>query len=88
LPRDSAQQAGIGKKVEEFAKSEPGDLAFFKDKLGKIAHVGIILEDGSIIHASGFVKIDTISEKGIMDGNTERTTHNLLKIKRVLKHHE
>lgn len=85
IPRDSSQQAEVGEKLGEFGASKPGDLAFFSNKRGKIAHVGIILEDGRIIHASGKVRVDQISEKGIINEETGKMTHTLVKIKRVLK---
>jgi cell wall-associated NlpC family hydrolase len=34
-------------------ESEPGDLAFFDNEEGRITHVGIIMENNYIIHASG-----------------------------------
>jgi cell wall-associated NlpC family hydrolase len=35
-----------------FIESEPGDLAFDNEE-GRITHVGIIMENNYIIHASG-----------------------------------
>jgi cell wall-associated NlpC family hydrolase len=34
-------------------KAEPGDLAVFDNEEGNIIHVGIIMENNYIIHASG-----------------------------------
>jgi gamma-D-glutamyl-L-lysine dipeptidyl-peptidase len=64
LPRDAWQQAQAGKAVKKFADSQPGDLAFFDNK-EDIVHVGILLGEGRIIHASGKVRIDEIDKKGI-----------------------
>ena len=41
-------------------ESEAGDLAFFNNDQGDIIHVGIILQNNHIIHASGKVRIDRI----------------------------
>ena len=54
IPRDAYQQIEIGQNID-LSNSEPGDLAFFENKSGKITHVGIILENEKIIHASGNV---------------------------------
>lgn len=64
LPRDAWQQAQEGKAVKKFAASQPGDLAFFDNK-EDIVHVGILLGNNEIIHASGKVRMDTINKKGI-----------------------
>lgn len=81
LPRDAYQQAELGEEVA-IEKAEANDLAFFKNAKGRITHVGIVLEGGSIIHASGKVRIDTLNELGIQteDGNR---THELAYIKRL-----
>ena len=84
LERDSAMQARQGRKVDSLAKSEPGDLCFFGTKT-KINHVGILLENNRIIHASGWVRIDDIDEEGIINSETGEKTHNLNTIRRIFK---
>jgi hypothetical protein len=69
LPRDAYQQAEVGTTLSFVEESEAGDLAFFDNNEGEINHVGIILEDNHIIHASGKVRIDRIDQQGIF--NTE-----------------
>lgn len=82
LPRDSYQQAEIGKTVKLIKESKLGDLAFFK-KENKINHVGIIMKNNHIIHASGKVRIDTLDEKGIINSESKKYTHRLSLIKRL-----
>ena len=82
LPRDASQQVEYGDDIE-FSEIESGDLAFFKNKEGKIIHVGILDGEGSIIHASGFVRKDQISKEGILHSETGVLTHNLHSIKRM-----
>ena len=53
LLRDASQQATQGEPLSFIEESEPGDLAFFDNDEVKIIHVGIIMEDNYIIHASG-----------------------------------
>jgi gamma-D-glutamyl-L-lysine dipeptidyl-peptidase len=64
LPRDARQQAKRGKKITFFCDVQCGDLAFFGNKKA-ITHVGILLGDGTVIHASGRVRVDVIDKKGI-----------------------
>ncbi|MEI9809640.1 MAG: C40 family peptidase [Bacteroidota bacterium] len=81
LPRDAWQQAQRGVTVKKLKEAVCGDLAFFDDK-EEIVHVGILLNDEQIIHASGKVRIDTIDKKGIINSDTGRRTHFLKSIKR------
>ena len=84
LPRDAYQQADIGTTLSFIEESEAGDLAFFDDKEGKITHVGIILEDNHIIHASGKVRIDRIDQQGIFNTEVRAHTHKLRLIKSII----
>ena len=82
LPRDTYQQAEIGKAIA-FGNHEKNDLAFFKNKDGKIIHVGIIQENNKIIHASGRVRIDGLDETGIFNTEISQYTHFLSFIKKI-----
>ena len=83
LPRDAYQQAEVGTTLSFVEESEPGDLAFFDNTEGKITHVGIILEDNHIIHASGKVRIDRIDQQGVFNTETGNHTHKLRLIKSI-----
>jgi len=83
LPRDAYQQADVGTTLSFVDESEPGDLAFFDNNEGKIVHVGIILEDNHIIHASGKVRIDRIDQQGIFNTEIGTHTHKLRLIKSI-----
>jgi cell wall-associated NlpC family hydrolase len=84
LPRDARDQAGIGQAIEFANEAKPGDLAFFDDENGVISHVGIVAEDASIIHCSGFVRVDRLDHQGIFNLETHRYTHKLRIIRRVI----
>ncbi|GAA4835583.1 C40 family peptidase [Algivirga pacifica] len=84
LPRDAYQQVEIGTEVS-LENAKEGDLAFFVNPKGRIDHVGILLSNTEIIHASHRVRIDKIDEKGIYSEELKRYTHPLHIIKRVLK---
>lgn len=83
LPRDAYQQAKIGTTLSFVEESEPGDLAFFDNNEGKVTHVGIILKDNHIIHASGKVRIDRIDQQGIFNTEKGIHTHKLRLIKSI-----
>jgi len=82
-PAARCQQAEQGYTVNSLQEAKLGDLAFFENTEGKIIHVGILLNNEKIIHASGKVKIDSIDEKGIFSEESKRYTHKLRTIKRM-----
>ncbi|MCS3871600.1 cell wall-associated NlpC family hydrolase [Chryseobacterium ginsenosidimutans] len=84
LPRDASQQVEIGESLTFVEESQPGDLAFFENPEGKIIHVGIMLDNQRIIHASGKVRIDTLDSTGIFNKEMNKHTHKLRVIKNVL----
>lgn len=82
--RDASEQAMQGEALSFIEESEPGDLAFFDNEEGKIIHVGIIMNDNYIIHASGKVRIDRLDHLGIYNAETNRHTHKLRVIKKII----
>jgi len=84
LLRDASQQSSQGEVLSFIEESEPGDLAFFDNEEGKIIHVGIMLENNYIIHASGKVRIDRLDHLGIYNAELNRHTHRLRVIKKII----
>jgi hypothetical protein len=84
LLRDASQQSTQGEVLSFIEESEPGDLAFFDNEEGKIIHVGIMLENNYIIHASGKVRIDRLDHLGIYNAEINRHTHRLRVIKKII----
>lgn len=84
LLRDASQQAKQGEALSFIEESEPGDLAFFDNEEGNIIHVGIIMENNYIIHASGKVRIDRLDHLGIYNGDLNKHTHKLRVIKKII----
>jgi hypothetical protein len=84
LPRDASQQALKGTVVRSFSEIQLGDLAFFENKEGVITHTGILLDDETIIHASGKVRIDKITTQGIYSIERNEYSHQLKIIKRMI----
>src|SRR6187402_419533 len=84
LLRDASQQSTQGDALSFIEESEPGDLAFFDNEEGKIIHVGIIMENNYIIHASGKVRIDRLDHLGIYNAEQNRHTHRLRVIKKII----
>lgn len=84
LLRDASQQATQGEALSFIEESEPGDLAFFDNEEGNIIHVGIIMDNNYIIHASGKVRIDRLDHLGIYNAETNKHTHKLRVIKKII----
>jgi hypothetical protein len=84
LLRDASQQATQGEALSFIEESEAGDLAFFDNEEGNIIHVGIIMENNYIIHASGKVRIDRLDHLGIYNPETNKHTHKLRVIKKII----
>lgn len=84
LSRDSKDQANQGETLSFIEESEAGDLAFFNNDQGDIIHVGIILQNNHIIHASGKVRIDRIDHSGIYNNDLNKHTHSLRYIKKII----
>jgi hypothetical protein len=82
LKRDAWQQAEQGTTLGFLQESRAGDLAFFDNEDGRITHVGIMLNNQQIIHASGRVRIDSIDTQGIYNTELNRYTHKLRILKR------
>lgn len=85
LPRDSKDQVEIGETVHFVTEAKAGDLAYFENTEGKIIHVGIVLPEGEILHASGRVRVDKLDHQGIYNRDIGKYTHNLRVIKRLLE---
>ncbi len=85
ISRDASQQVLQGREVKSLNEYEPGDLAFFNSEKGNITHVGILIPENQIIHASGFVRIDRMAQDGIHDAETGEQTHTLHSIRRILR---
>ena len=82
IPRDSGDQKKASKKIE-FVNKRLGDLAFFKNKKGNVNHVGFVLDNNEIIHASGKVRIDTLTTDGIINKETNKLSHIYESIGRI-----
>ncbi len=82
LPRDAYQQAALGEVVGFLQEAKCGDLAFFDNAEGKITHTGLMLNNATIIHSSGKVRIDPIDNMGIVNKLSGERTHQLRIIKR------
>ncbi|HQQ95379.1 MAG TPA: C40 family peptidase [Bacteroidia bacterium] len=84
LPRDAHQQVEKGTALAFADEAEAGDLAFFDNEEGRIVHVGILLNNQEIMHASGSVRIDRFDHYGIHSKQSKSYTHHLRVIKRIL----
>ena len=88
LLRNAREQMTQGELIPSLAEAQPGDLAFFDHadrdpNATNISHVGLLLDNKTIIHCSGCVHVDDIDEMGIHLPDGE-LTHHLVQIKRYL----
>lgn len=82
LLRDTGQQIKQGESVDSLGDALPGDLAFFGEPTN---HVGIIFPNHKILHASGFGRMDLLTEDGIFHAQSGKLTHALSSIRRIWK---
>lgn len=78
LPRNASEQAQTGHTLNNLQEAKAGDLVFFNHedtdpKQTRISHVGILLDQESVIHCSGRVKVEKITDNGL-------PTHHLTRI--------
>ena len=83
LPRDAYQQAEIGQEIQ-FEDAKENDLAFFKNEKGRISHVGIVLPDNKILHASVYVRIDSLTKDGIFVDSRGELSHKISHFRRII----
>lgn len=84
LLRDAYLQAEQGTAVKNQSDARLGDLAFFCNEGGRVTHVGIVLEEGKIVHASGQVRVDALTKEGILNGETGKRTHTLHSVRKMI----
>ena len=87
LKRNAREQITQGKPIEQLSQARCGDLAFFNHvsrskEQTNISHVGILLNSDTIMHCSGRVKIEKITEQGILSELDHSLTHDLAGIRR------
>lgn len=82
LPRDASEQVDVGELIH-FDNRQEGDLMYFVNDKGSIHHVGILLNETEIIHASGHVRIDKYDHNGIFREDMDKYTHTYYNVKRI-----
>lgn len=85
IGRDTADQVTQGTPLNILPEARTGDLVFFDNEEGEIVHVGLLMEPGQVLHASGQVRIDPIDHQGIYNRELKRYTHKLRVIKRIIQ---
>lgn len=84
INRDASQQATEGSLIPLLAEAVAGDLLFFDNGEGKIIHVGMLLDANRIIHCYGLVRIDPVDHYGIFNRETQRYSHSLRMVRRLI----
>jgi gamma-D-glutamyl-L-lysine dipeptidyl-peptidase len=83
ISRDCITQVEEGTAVASLPDAKPGDLAFFDGLRDGGRHVGFVLPGGRVLHASGYVRIDDLTEQGILVRETGHLSHRLTALRRV-----
>jgi probable lipoprotein NlpC len=79
LPRSTAQQRTLGRKIS-LREARSGDLLFFRQGVfGRVGHVGIYISDNTFIHAS--------TRRGVIMSSLddEHYRQRFVEIRRILK---
>lgn len=83
VPRDCIDQLEQGGSIPSLGGARPGDLAFFDDTHDGGQHVGLVLAGGAVLHASGYVRVDELDDRGILVKATGQLSHRLTALRRV-----
>ena len=81
VPRDASQQVEAGTEVTPGEERED-DVAFFQNPEGRITHVGLCTGRGTVIHASGEVREDHLSQDKLARHEDGKVSHHLACIRR------
>ena len=84
LPSDPEDQVRVGESIDFIDQVREGDIAYFEDAFGRVAHCGIVMPDQRILHAYGEVRLDRLDHFGIFEAGTKRYTWRLRLVKRHL----
>jgi len=60
IPRDAGHQYRAGKRLKAGESPRPGDLVFFRDRAGRIGHVGLALGGGYFVQSRGVVRLSSM----------------------------
>jgi gamma-D-glutamyl-L-lysine dipeptidyl-peptidase len=85
VPRTFKALMNHGKTVTRLSETQPGDIAFFFVKGGEPVHCALILEADKVVHAFGQVRMDRITEEGILVPETKIYTHYLHSVRRIMQ---
>jgi hypothetical protein len=81
LPHSINGQSAAGSIIHFIHEARKGDLAFFHDTDDQFTHVGMVLDDGKIIHAADQVRLDRLDQQGIYCVEKGEYTHRLRIVK-------
>jgi len=83
VSRDCITQIDEGAAVPALSEAKPGDLAFFDGTRDGGRHVGFVMGEGRVLHASGFVRVDDLTDQGVVVRETGHLSHHLRALRRV-----
>jgi len=83
LPRSLEEQAQLGEDIGFPTFAQAGDLAFCASKEEVVDTVGIVLDEGQVLHLYGRVRLDVLDHQGIYDASSKRYLSKLKSIRRL-----
>ncbi len=84
LPADPEEQVMAGVDIDFLDQSQAGDLAFFDDAFGRIAHVGLVLPEQRVLHVYEKVRVDRLDHFGVYEDESRSYLRRLRLVKRLL----
>jgi cell wall-associated NlpC family hydrolase len=69
VPRDAAHQYRAARRLDRREEPRAGDLVFFADRSGRVAHVGLVLGDGYYVQSRGMVRLSSLRDDNILYDN-------------------
>lgn len=83
LPHSISGLAQSGTMLSFIHEAQKGDLAFFQNGDDQFTHVGMVLDEGRIVHVTDQVRMDSLDQQGIYCVEKEKYTHQLRFVKSV-----
>jgi cell wall-associated NlpC family hydrolase len=74
VPRDAAHQYRASRRLQRGEEPRAGDLVFFADRSGRVAHVGLMLGESYYVQSRGAVRLSSIhNDNALYDKELEGT---------------
>lgn len=83
LPRTVQHQQQLGRTIHLLGEAAVGDLLFFASD-NEIDHVGLLIDQFTVIHCEEKVKISQVDNHGMINPSSKKYSHRLKSMKRLV----